>query len=141
MKVTAELTDDDHTKTDLRNILDQQFEGDSQDTIEESGASEELISNAENKLIQSLQRAITQDLQNLPAQFTKVDYESESLTSDFNMSDRQESEGRTSRTVTEEGSDQKKTKKISIGADPGFDSLKDNFESTEVNEGETTESV
>ncbi|TCP24048.1 DNA/RNA non-specific endonuclease [Tenacibaculum skagerrakense] len=141
MKVTAELTDDDHTKTDLRNILDQQFEGDSQQVIDESGASEELIATAENKLIRSLQSAITKDLENLPAQFTKVDYESESLTSDFNMSDREATEDRTTRTVTEQGSNEKKTKKISIGADPGFEALKDNFESTEVNEGETTESA
>ena len=41
------------------------------------------------------------------------------------MSDREATEGRTTRTVTEEGSNEKKTKKVSLGEDPGFEALKD----------------
>ncbi|REH46387.1 DNA/RNA non-specific endonuclease [Tenacibaculum gallaicum] len=139
LKVTAELTDDKETGTDLRRILDEQFEGDSQTVIEESGASEELIVTAENKLIQSLQRAITEDFRKLPAQFTKVDYESESLTSDFEMDNAEATEENTSRTVTEQQTNQKRTKKVSLGEDTGFDALKEAFKNDEVNTGETSE--
>ena len=80
-------------------------------------------------------------MQKLPSKFINVTYSSQSLTSSFEMSNSEGTDRNASRTVTEQGDNQSRTKVVGIGEDPGFDTLKDTFKNSNVNEPESTEPV
>ncbi|MDF1695267.1 MAG: DUF4157 domain-containing protein [Saprospiraceae bacterium] len=119
LEATAYLSDDNESPAAFKNFLAAEFK---KDNAANATIPKEITSTAENKLIKSLQKNITQDVLSLPAKFMKVTYHSESI--DENM----------------EGVNiDKKSKTITLGEDKGYKELYDKHKAKEASSGTTTQ--
>lgn len=135
LSATAYLTDDSESPQNLKKYLGETFDKENSNVA----APKEVVATAENKLIKELQSEITKDVKDLPAQFSSVEYESESIAEGFKLDDIAATEhDKFSRTTEDKEAKGKKTKKITIGEDTGYDALKKAFKKTNVNSGTTT---
>ncbi|MGJ8744944.1 eCIS core domain-containing protein [Polaribacter sp.] len=133
----AYLQDDTNSIAPVKKILTEEYKKDNK----ADKSTEELAIKAQKRMVDSLQKRVTEDVIEHPAKFMKVEYESESLVGDFELKNREEKynardteekqfennpfeEHKAEDIKKEDASGEEKiTKKITIGEDVNYDNL------------------
>lgn len=143
----AYLSDDTNSISPVKKILADEYKKDNK----ADKSTEVLAKKAQKRMVNSLQKRVTEDVIEHPAKFMRVEYESESLVGDFNLINREEKYNardteekkyinnkfkehtKEDINVKNDAGEEKISKRITIGEDVNYDNL--------VNTGEKNKTV